>query len=1182
MDSETGALSARMTEVEYPVDVDDLIADRKPDEILSFSAAGGWAVVASNRVERALLFSIASGPASNTVSLTVPSSNSTNQQYSLARPFSLCTWVAEKSAPDLSAIGVAILSFDAVLRLYPYISVQHATSADSFPCHELRIDDALARSVGSLSKCQALKVVSLSPAHSALAVFGTHGSAALVKFDVHEASVLPLMRNQQSSTRPSHGFKSMFYSAIRSISSASATDSNWRQGDGPFAIVDVHPVADGLVLVRYGGSIERWSTDRLLWTFHVFPSAVSNGQSESFISSSAITSEGTLVLLLQHHSVHGVYKALRCYDVRDESGAPTNHHMSLPLDNAPDSADSPCRIVVCSDIVYLFLPGRGLLAWRSVARGVSSEGQVQGSLQINPIFEPFCVVEASRGLAPSSDTGIAACFHQNGVFLTALEVPPPVSHDLLGINLTHTSILSELRNILWRSFRQYYAAQKGASRSSLEGLLEIVSSRGYDACETLSQLIFNLSRDLITNESITFGGNQTSVLVESGLMRKLKLHRILLQMLSDAPLFTQLRSDAPSIAEDRIWDAIDLGCRLSVLSNHEYLASVAGIRKVENGESTRDMNGGFNDASSQPIAASREVVEIARALRTSLVCQDESLKTDLDVLSMALDATTKDIAGNDGLGGQTYLSTELYRWPFEISRFVVHVEDSVKRKLEEINSRENSIESLDVDYRSQHLEEACSVVSLGCEVSIAILENTLNAHIEGMTLATGNSSKPVQLQSWLHDSKQCIASFCTIAKLSLDIGQMCVERQRESIMSLAVLVLDEVLACTQPINSVDTLKTSDRSRSKRRRLNLSERQSEWHRILRKCLSLLIRYDLQREALRLAEKYKDFDTMMDLKVTSEDFNTFMSESLRKFGEEFAHHAFQWLEDRGKIELLLQGRPEVGDNAHVGIREEMEPLTAVLSEYFGGENKHSSNLAWMHWLAVGDVKNGSKCLVQQLKHAACPGHPGSLTTSRLLGSIAKLALVANAEETEENMPEHDATLNWVTSQVELGNFQYLLNQDSSTLMDPKDVVRSLVDNCDADSKVLSDRVLLALNAVRACELTNNNQNGQDYVWRRCIDRQSKTWIGMAEASSKVNDIRLRAKLTETAFFAAGSAVSLSISEVDDMLRRDFLAGGDLERNEYLEVIIELIKTTVGLYNQADSDTNVAEEGRLSMSD
>lgn len=1175
MNSEAISSSARLTEVEYPVDVDDLITDRKPDEILSFSAAGGWAVVASNRVERALLFSIASGNASDALPLTVPSSNTTNQQYSLSRPLSLATWVAENSHTDPSAIGVAILSYDAVLRLYPYIPVQHYTSPSLFPCHELRVDDALAQSVGSSSKCHALKLTSLVPTHSALTVFGTQGSAALVTFNAHEANVVPLFRTQSISAHPSKGFTSMFYSAIRSISSASTPDSDWRQGDGQFAIVDVHPVANGLVLVRYGGVVERWSTDRLLWTFQTFSSSVSNRQPDSFISSSAITSEGTLVLLLQHRSVHGVYKALRCYDVRDETEAPNDYHMSLPLDNAPDSSDSPCRIVVCSDIVYLFLPARGLLAWRSVARGIPSEGQVQGSLQINPIFEPFCVLEASRGLGPSSSSGIAACFHRNGVFLAALEVPPPVSHDLLAIGLSTTSILSELQTILWRSFRQYYAAQNGASRSSLEGLIEILCSRGYDTSETLSQLIFNLSRNLISNENRMFGDSQVPTLVDSALMRKLKFHRVLLYMLSDAPLFTQLRSDAPSIAEDRIWDAIDLGCRLSVLSNHEFLASAAGVRKVQNGESTRDINGGFNDASSQPIPASREVVEIARALRTSLVCQNELLKKELDVLSMALDETGKAIADSNELDQQRSLGTALYTKPFEVPCFVVCLEESVKRKLEEINSRESSIESLTTDYRSQQLEEACSVVSLGCEVSIAILENALNAHNDGVSLVTGGASRQIQVQTWLHDSKQCIASFCTIAKLSLDVGQKSVERKRESIMSLAVLLIDEVLACTQPKNAGGVSCAPDRPKPKRRRLNLSERQSEWNRILRKCLTLLVRYDLQREALRLAEKYRDFDTMMDLKVSSENFNSFMSASLQKFGEDFALHAFQWLEERGKIELLLQGRLEVGDSAHIGVSEEMEPLRSVLSDYFGSENNQSSNLAWMHWLAIGDVKHGSESLFQQLEHVVHAGHPGSLTSTRLLGSLTKLALLANAGETEGTINNEDIRLNWAGSHFELGNLQLLLDQESTTLMNPQDIVQGLVDKCDADTDVLSSRVLLALDAVRACELTDNDFNGRDYVWRRCIDRQSTTWIGMAEVRSKANDVKLRAELSETAFFVAGSRTMLSVPDVDRMVNRNFLGGGVLERHEYLRDIIELIKTTVSLYNQADY-AMVGEDG------
>lgn len=1181
MDLEPAASSVRVTEVEYPVDVDDLIADCKPGERVTFSAVGGWAVVTSSSIDRALLFSIASGANSDALSLSVPPSNLTYQQHSDAKPFSLCTWVVEESGTALIAVGVAILSFDAVLRLYPYVPIQVPTSVDALPCHELRVDHALARSVNATSACYALKVSSLVPSQTALVVFGTQGSAALVRFDSHECNVIPIARSQ-TSARPSKGITSMFYSAIRTIASASSFDSNWRWGDGPFKIIDVHPVAGGVVVVRYGGTVERWNSERLLWSLDTFPSSSSiSSQSDNFISSSAITSEGNLVLLLQNNSAHGVYKALRCYDVRDEAEAPATFDLSLPLDDEPDSSDSPCRIVVCSDIVYLFLPARGLLAWRSVARGIPSEGQVQGSVQINPIYEPLFVAEASRGLSSSSTSGVAACFHQNGVFLAGLEVPPPVSKDLLGSSSTPTSILSELRSILLRSFQQYHTVQKGAARVSLKGLIEMLGFRGYDTCGTLSQLIHNLSRDLATNDNRTFGDSQESVLIESGLIRRLNLHCTFLRMLSDASLFTGLRSDAPSIAEDRIWDAIDLGCRFSVLADHEFLAAATGIRRVENGESFRDLNGGFNDAASQPVSASREVVEIARALRTSLVYQNDSLKDDLDVLSMALRSVDKEISGDNDPDAQASFATTLYKRPFEIPRFIVRLEESVKQKLDEIRTRDNLIDSPNADGRSQHLDEACSVVSLGCEVSIAVLENTLNAHIDGVGLVAGDTNRAIQLQTWLHDSQQCISSLGAIAKLSLKTGQKCVERKKESIMSLAVLVIDKVLACCQ-LSTTPASRAPGRLRSKRRRLNLSGRQTEWNRILRHCLTMLIDHDLQKEAFRLAEKYKDFDTMMDLKVLSDDFNTFMAASVEKFGEDFGLHAFQWLEDRGKIGLLLQGRPDGNDNAHIGVSAEMEPVKAMLSDYFGDENKQTSNLSWMHWLAVGNVKDASTSLLRQLKHVSQPGRSGTFPTTHLLGSITKLALLTKAEETEGFVNENDTVLSSVTSQLDLCNFQALLNQDSNALMFPRDIVHDLVDKCDVETGVLSGRVSLALKAVRACESLNKDDwKEQDYVWRRCIDRQSDIWIKVAEARSKVNDVRLKAKLCETALFVAGSEMSLNISQLDKMLSRNFLAGGDLDQRGYLQVVVELIRTTVDLYSQAGSGIDVVEEEGLRMS-
>lgn len=496
--------SARVCHIDYPAEVDDLIADRHPDELLSFAAAAGNAIVASSRLDRAFLFSIPAGSASDAIPVPLPA-RPANPPASLPShpPLSLCMWLSEKSTAGVAtAVGVAVLSYEAVLRLYTSISLDQVVSSESLPCFEVRLDNALSSSISDDTPCFALHVSTPLPNQSSLIVFGTRGSAVLVDFSQTQPSVRPLNRDLLSSQthRSTIGFGSMFYSAIRSIGAGiGSRDSDWRLGQGMYSVVNSHPVEKNVVLVRKDGHIEMWNNQGLLWTFNHFNPPLQTAGHPNFIISSAITSDATLVVLSQIDTDRGMSRNIRCYDIRSSERPPSSHFIAVEVDRMRTPSNTTCGIVVCCDVVCRFVPELGHLAWHSVARGLSEEGQVQGSLNVTPVSELFCLADISRGLFSSPTSGVAACLHQNGILLSCFEVPAPVSRDLLSVS-SGPLPMGQLLDLLWTCFLQYNAGQGQAARASLQGLVDALVSRRYDTSETLSQIVHQLSRNIICKD----------------------------------------------------------------------------------------------------------------------------------------------------------------------------------------------------------------------------------------------------------------------------------------------------------------------------------------------------------------------------------------------------------------------------------------------------------------------------------------------------------------------------------------------------------------------------------------------------------------------------------------------------------------------------------------------------------
>lgn len=70
----------------------------------------------------------------------------------------------------------------------------------------------------------------------------------------------------------------------------------------------------------------------------------------------------------------------------------------------------------------------------------------------------------------------------------------------------------------------------------------------------------------------------------------------------------------------------------------------------------------------------------------------------------------------------------------------------------------------------------------------------------------------------------------------------------------------------------------DTKKLKHLRLEARDVKTEWRRLLKNCIFLLLDHDQDDEAFRLSEKYGDYDTMKALQVNSDKLNTFMENSI----------------------------------------------------------------------------------------------------------------------------------------------------------------------------------------------------------------------------------------------------------------------------------------------------------------
>lgn len=1157
--------SARFAETDFPAEVEDLITALPQSAVPSCAAAAGYAVLATESSAHALLFAIAAGSGLDATPIPLQPSSSPHAP-------SLAAWLAAHDGATVRAVAVAALTRDGTLRVYPSIDVRSPLPARP-RCAQLRVSSALAASVNADAVLPALHVARDKDGN--LFVFGGRGSAARVFETSSSLEIEPLRRSRDEGAVGSLSFGSVFYSAIRSIGQGvTGRDAEWEAGAGPHEIVGCAATTSspGVVLARKGGVVEKWGPDGLNWTFCVFDYVGGRGAGRTIVSAH-VTSDDTAVVLVKSAVQSDPGHRIVTFDVQSKDNVPKRIELDIPLQDGEEGLESQCLMVVSGDIVYFYAEAIKQLAWLSVARGVSADGQVQGNTLVGSEMKVMSVVDAAFGLEDSGvPGGVAAFIHPAGVWLASSAVPPPMSLDKeSGVDDLTTSRSSS--SILWRAFLQYCADQKGATRASLQGLVSFLVAEGADVSDVLSSIVEQVSLRIISSVQDSEKA-PVALLIDTELEKKHGLHTVFLKLLADPEVFSELRLDAPSVTEDRIWNAIKLSSRYSVLTDGEKLAAARRVRDLENRQSTSGYYQRFNDAASASLIGSEKIrTDVARGPYAKRGTVEDG-GVDIErpsVLTSALKLGGTDIVGSKVDKRHEDSANELYLKPQEFHRFLPALERSMSDSLAELQSMQTVSEDNGAGDVAALRREAQNIVLLSCEAAIDVVQGSREARELAVEMFSSVPNGMGGIGNWMSDLKTCGNVLMKISQRALDIGAKSRQAEGRQVMHAATLVVDELLSRTPFDDTVRNARRVGRlarnpqaAPRKRRRLDLFFEGTDRGKELRHALNMLRQSNLEEDAFRLAEKYGDYGTMLALRVGSAEFDQFMETSLRKFGDEFGLFAFNWLEERGEIRLLLRGRESEAGNSNAVVSGRSSRMKALLSEYFRGERRHLSNLAWVHWITQENVVAAADTLIRQVRSIAIPGKPGSAINTPILSSIAKLALHADVAQGEAQSAETNKNdYNYLTGQLNLSKVQARLDPNADAFLQTEDLVRQFMEMTSGDSEALAEQVVMAIEALRFSAMeVPKMQALEDSVWRRCVERQSDLWLPIIGTMTTATDIEMRKKLKETALYIAASRLSLSERIITEVIGRGTFESSEFMKHGCTREVSSLVKAAVSL--------------------
>uniref|UniRef100_A0A7S1T985 Nuclear pore complex protein NUP133 n=1 Tax=Compsopogon caeruleus TaxID=31354 RepID=A0A7S1T985_9RHOD len=281
------------------------------------------------------------------------------------------------------------------------------------------------------------------------------------------------------------------------------------------------------------------------------------------------------------------------------------------------------------------------------------------------------------------------------------------------------------------------------------------------------------------------------------------------------------------------------------------------------------------------------------------------------------------------------------------------------------------------------------------------------------------------------------------------------------------------------------------------------------------------FGLVDQCQELAFKFGLFETIMTLSVRTNfptSFEDTIERGIQEFGHDFAMFAFNNLEQKRRLDLLM--------------KRSKEEQKIILHQWLTDSEKPKHHLKWMNDLRCGAFSQAGREILRQCSTVAVTGREGSLSQTETLLSVAKLSFLRSKEEAM--VDEVDSRLYFISAQKDIKT-----GAEEDSLWSHRKIIEQFILECPVLEEALRNRVSIALEMLSRSEASaDERQELHDFIWRQCVGRESVKWANILNhctGRDRVNDQNLHQLLIHTGFYLASRENSLSVEMLEAMIQR-----------------------------------------------
>ena len=1182
----------------YPAEVEDLLLDisddTTPSSTLSTTCVAGYTVIVNGTQGPALVFQVVSSESpssdSNVIPLDVPRRRREfegEENENLLLTSWPAAWKNGQEGQKLSQLGVGICSRQGVLRIYRSVDVQgiagkgRSEGAFTSPrCEEVRVQDALKRSCGREDgeniRCLGLAVGGSYDSGGKVFIYiiGSAESAAMVSFG-REGNVMveyiksPTASITQSAkrSRASTGLSSLFYSALRSLGGGdSRKEEEVIHGIGEYSLAGVGAGSDSSCYAVYrNGNILKWNEDKLVWAWNALDSLRFGSYGADWVAlNGAVTSNDTIAILAAKQETDSP-RSRRLYllgvQEPDIDDVPEDISVQVDLNLIAHEDSTPVQFIMSGDLAYVACTDDERIVWSSVTPGVGSSEQVRGKVDTKGV-KLVHSIDVANALIDSVGTGGAAGFlSEQSILLVRSGVPAPMV-STGARDQPEADLLSKALTLVHRAYLQYQSDQRGAAKATISSLVAEAYcgdvEREERAVEALGEGFISTSRGIIDN---AVGDKDTPValLIDARLEDKAKRHEPLMRLLADQSILVDVVTPRAGQGNG-LWDILSDEAQSELVSDAEKLGAAGQLRKLENSQSRSDFKSRFLDDDMSTTASVMTRSQYSMAIENG---EEEEVGTSIIVEALEL------AAAKAGLSSRGQSEMQWHGAVYEKVSCFDEVLPALGRSLRDQFDKlregrgDGNEEKSDISTPLSTLRRfARQKVLLADEAALAVVNGALSCRESlAKSLNLARFISPVREDtSWCSGRESCRRVLADMIDVTVMVSRSCRRKDAVALQNAAVNVADSLLMCGRyaMLGASEDAQASARSERsmesprKRRRTVATQPASKWEKERREVLNRLIDNVPDQRCLQLATEYKDYGTMLQLTYDAVDFREGFERWYSEMGEDFGLFACKWLEERGKLKLLLSRTVDDGRR-----NIESSATGILLDNYFRDHRPRYSNLCWMHYITENKLGDATNALQQQASALAQPGKSGALPNAKLLYSLAKLSLHAMASDAKDG-PQED--LREVDHVLFLLRANQELTGSSGELLSRDDLIKRLIEEAPIQTEIFASRAFGALQSLLSTSPdTEDNTEMRDYIWRRIVERESHLWLPLISRAASMSDTMLRGKLQNTAFSHVARAAGLNSDELATLIDRGTFDIVEKNEQRQLKMLHSLLQTT-----------------------